>query len=107
MKEKLCFPGGQWEGDSWEVQFNVHMQENEPFELCPHAIRLERIDPRFNVRTSSDGRDLTWKIQWIIPRIAVAYNEGGHCSTGICIDCIADALPKILKIYTPELTSED
>ncbi len=29
---------------------------------------------------------------WTVPLVAVGFNEGGYCSTGICAECVADAV---------------
>ncbi len=101
-ERKSWLPGGLWECDSWHANFNVKLGESDDFDLCPHAIMIGRDDPRFEVSTSHDGRDISWAKQWVIPRAAVQYNEGGHCSTGICIDCILDAERNGLLILPPE-----
>ncbi|GEM_PF-5189668 len=31
----------------------------------------------------------------IVPRVVVAYNEGGYNSVGICADCLLEALQKL------------
>jgi hypothetical protein len=47
---------------------------------CRHAHSPEEVPPKDGW---SSGR--RW---WIIPRVLVAYNEGGYCSTGVCLDCL-------------------
>lgn len=97
-KGKLEFPvGGQWEFVAWEVRFDVKLEEDE-FSLCPHAIPVPRGSPQFDIQVRQDNGvaiDISCETQWVIPRAVIGYNEGGYCSTGICLDCILEAVPKI------------
>lgn len=71
-----------------EVRSNVGNYDVVP---CFHAILITETHPEWseNALTNPD------KTQFLIPRLAVAYNEGGHRSTGICIDCILEAIAKL------------
>ncbi len=62
--------GCVWEGRKWEIHFNVKSWDGET--VCRHAIEGNHI-----------------------PRVVVAYNEGGYCDAGVCLDCILEAAAKL------------
>ncbi len=69
---------GMTKHPGWTIRLNVkgHWTNNK----CKHCVLLEEKD--------EDGDDV-----WMIPRIAVVGNEGGHNSTGLCLDCALDVIP--------------
>lgn len=82
--------GGMWEETWWKVDENVEVGENDStFKPCPHCDGpFTRIDDR------------VWRHKrtyWTCPRVIVAINEGGYNSTGVCLDCVIDAVEEIKK----------
>ena len=92
-KPKIFNIGGMWEEKEWEIHFNVKCPvytDNDLLNGCPHCSEVfsetlpanqyhnERIDRYF-----------------ICPRVVIAVNEGGHNSTGVCLDCILEAAKEI------------
>ena len=88
--------GGVWELPTFEISLDrrtsnrFNEDEHQP---CRHAVDVERF-PERQVRDSIRGHMFTRPAykEWTVPRVLVAYNEGGYCSTGICADCARDAL---------------
>lgn len=77
--------GAMWEGYEWEIRHDCDVSEwnhGDNVKPCPHC------HSRHETVIKGDG------YEWVCPRVAVAYNEGGYASTGICIDCI---LAKVAK----------
>lgn len=78
--------GGVWEGPGIELRHDVEQDDflgiGAP---CPHALNLRQIEVDYG-----EGRIEPRRV-WTVPRVLVAYNEGGHCTTGACLDCAADA----------------
>ncbi len=73
--------GGLWEGP-WELTTNVVV--GSP---CPHC-RPFMSRPGWNYPSGWSWDDA----QFVCPRVVVAYNEGGMCTTGTCLDCILEAV---------------
>jgi len=85
------FPeGGMWEHAQWELWEEVECSASggqHPCRHC-HSERKEgKLLPNGNPASPSD-----WT--WICPRVVVAYNEGGCNTTGVCADCIVEAMDK-------------
>lgn len=82
--EVVVDAGGLWEGSAWTVLFNEevtsHNGSNPP---CKHGHSLTRLDERTE--------------QWICPYAIVAWNEGGHNTTGVCLECVLERGPDIIK----------
>lgn len=76
--------GCMWEGGAWEIRFDELCSEygGKPCRHChsQHTVVHERPD-----RSTYD------EVKWTCPRVVVATNEGGHNSTGVCLDCILEA----------------
>ena len=74
--------GCLWEG-GWDLHANVVVCEKE--QPCPHChSRTEEVEYSYDKKHS-------WiHVCWTCPRVVVAWNEGGCCSTGICYDCILE-----------------
>jgi len=89
MMETLTFAEGEFaEGFDWEIQTNVDVQYAEPCKHC-YNDRMENrttaYDETYSVRTFTG------------PRAVVAYNEGGHNGTMVCLDCILEAAETLGK----------
>lgn len=63
--------GGIWELPQFDIEFDYVSGKWQ--HKCKHA------------RTGAKEGE------HVIPRVVIAWNEGGHCSTGVCLDCILDA----------------
>lgn len=84
--------GVLWERD-YEYRIVKNARLSDSFEqrardaMCPHCHGLEQrvLEPYF------DGEE---RRDWIFycPRIVVARNEGGYNSTGLCLDCLLEAV---------------
>jgi hypothetical protein len=76
--------GGMWECPDWHIELD-HTTSGVEADMCPHCRDL-RNEPF----QRSDGTAVDW---WVFtcPRVVVAFNEGGYCTTGVCLDCILDA----------------
>ncbi len=88
--------GGLWEDDEITIEFDVPVSRLVGGSIyarlgrdfgapCPHAMSVSR-EP-----AKDGGRDCEQE-SWTVPRVVVAHNEAGHASTGVCCDCLADAL---------------
>lgn len=77
--------GCMWDGPEWEIHTNAECS-GDPGDMCRHCLPVQTV-------TNTRGDGSTWLSHiWVCPRVAVAENEGGCNSTGICIDCILEAL---------------
>lgn len=77
--------GSMWEGGGFSIHTDYECSELGGGEMCPHC---HSKTTKTNVRYDKT----TWnEITWICPQVVVAFNEGGHNSTGICLDCIIEA----------------
>ncbi len=82
-REKKKFTEGcMWE-DGWEVWFDQEIRYTEPCKHC-HSDHIK-------TSTRHDGSTYETRV-FICPRVIIAFNEGGHDSTGICLDCILEAV---------------
>ena len=79
--------GGMWEGSRWRMVFNVKCDgdgtRNGP---CRHCHSIREVE-----HTNQYGGKWTER-EWICPRVVEADNEGGCASTGVCADCIHEAV---------------
>jgi hypothetical protein len=78
--------GGMWEFRAWSIELDVEIEDDTL--PCPHC-RQTYEEPRKNWDTAIAPR--LPKHKWVCPRVVVAMNEGGHGSTGVCLDCIVAA----------------
>jgi hypothetical protein len=67
--------GGIWEFSEWEIQLDREL-ESKYYNKCKHCIDIDNNKFR-------------------CPRIVVGTNEAGYNSTGICLDCILEAVKKM------------
>lgn len=82
MAAIIPIPGAQWE-DGACIEFDVELAiwcygDGG----CPHLK-----DRRINRTERADGEFNEYEVA-TIPRAVSIGNEGGHCSTGICVDCL-------------------
>ncbi len=75
--------GGMWDDSEWEIQSNARVAVSGIIP-CPHC---------HTPHQDEHGNNCI-----ICPRVVVAKNEGGHNSTGVCVDCIIEAAPVSLHV---------
>ena len=81
--DKLTFELGEYEeGLAWKIEFNRECSLYDRIKPCKHASEVRR--------------DEKYAIEYVtVPRLIVAYNEGGYLRTMVCLDCILEAAAKI------------
>lgn len=95
-EKKVKIPvGGIWEYKDWYIVFDCPV--NLAYEYPCHHCRK-----KFFVRTYAANGKYYDEEYTICPRVVVAENEGGFNTTGVCLDCILEAVDKL-----EELTQEE
>jgi hypothetical protein len=84
MKISKIELGGVWEYNWWEIYHNYRVTDTYHMKPCKHCFDFATIKCQ-----SFDGTKYEEE-SWVCPRVVVAYNEGGHNTTGVCMDCIAE-----------------
>jgi hypothetical protein len=80
--------GSLWEEGPWELIENYDASEygGPP---CPHCFNIRKVThKRHDGSTYEEGR-------YTCPAVIVLSNECGHNSTGLCLDCLLDAVRSI------------
>jgi hypothetical protein len=80
--------GGLWEQNEIEIQFDVPIEDPDECN-CPH------LEDKFIVRSYMPNGGYYDRVYAICPRVIVATNESGYNSTGVCIDCLLEALKEL------------
>lgn len=81
--------GQMWEAGPWKLATDHECTSYGGGRPCRHSHSIAPAAPR----RRADGRLYNHsETVWIVPRIVIAENEGGHNSTGVCADCIVEAL---------------
>jgi len=83
-KEFPRFACGGWEDGLFEVQDDVEI-DTKYNGVCKHCSPVW-----IKTHECSDGSTYTEEV-CTIPKVVVAYNEGGFSSTGVCLFCILEA----------------
>lgn len=71
--------GGIWQFQNWKVIYDYHLKykaedcDEHDIRSCKHAVKLDKPENTYS-----------------IPFIVVATNEGGYCTTGVCMQCIVE-----------------
>jgi len=73
--------GAMWERGPWEISFNTKCSRLDGGKPCKHCYSTEALCGE--------------REAWICPRVVIGNNEGGLNSTGICLDCILEAVKGI------------
>ena len=70
------------DGTHWEIHHNEEVSPWSNIHPCKHCspVALREINGSYRDRF------------WTVPKMVIAYNEGGYASTGICLDCILEAV---------------
>lgn len=71
------------EGYNWKVVENYIAWISDDEEICEHASKRVVKTKIFN------GKE-HYRVEAVIPKAVVAYNEGGHNGTAVCLDCIKE-----------------
>jgi hypothetical protein len=80
--------GSLWEEEGLDLCLNYllfkdHAPGGTP--PCPHSKYMETF------HFAGGIHDATWaENAYIVPRVIIAYNEGGHATTGVCLDCLSE-----------------
>jgi len=77
--------GGMWEEKEWEIHYGCWIYEGDDYK-CPHCTEREI------VRTNRSDGSFFETVYVKCSRVVVAVNEGGYNSTGVCLDCILEAI---------------
>lgn len=85
MTKREFLEGSMWEGGPWEIEYDHECSKNGGGRPCKHC-HGERI-----VIHERSDKSTYPETLWTCPRVVVAYNEAGHNSTGVCLDCILEA----------------
>jgi hypothetical protein len=76
--------GGMWECPDWHVEID-YRKSGEESDMCPHCRGFHYEDVAWS------GGAAKARGVFTCPRVVVAFNEGGYCTTGVCLDCILEA----------------
>jgi hypothetical protein len=78
--------GGLWESYDFDLQLNRDVNWTHGRPRCRHASGLRPVH-------GYDG-PFSRQVQWVttIPHVVVMWNEGGFATTGVCAECVAEAL---------------
>ncbi len=90
MKNKKFSEGGMWEYAEWEINYDVECSSYGGSEPCRHCGSTYHVDKYRSDRSVYNKNELLW----VCPRVVVASNEGGYNTTGVCLDCILEAVKK-------------
>ncbi|GAG78868.1 unnamed protein product [marine sediment metagenome] len=85
-REDLDFTvGGMWEKSNWEISFDREIWCGSDMVPCKHCgDKKQKENKRY------DGNSYYTTI-FVCPSVVIGINEGGHNSTGICLQCIIEA----------------
>lgn len=78
-ENKLEFYGAIWDNSTWSMYFD---HEFEEIDACKHCTLISKV-----------GKTK----KWVCPRVVVARNQGGYDSTGVCADCVVEAVKSLDK----------
>lgn len=77
--------GVMWEDNPFQVRINDECNENSG-SPCKHCHSHQE-------KTHKNTFGVTYiEKTWICPVVIVVTNEGGYNSTGLCLDCLLDAV---------------
>lgn len=89
--------GGLWEFKDWELVTDYEGSDEE----CPHRAPSSFVSAGFewhDRRVPKDSPELANAKRitplYVWPLVAILANEGGYNSTGLCVLCLLDHLPK-------------
>ncbi len=91
MKEYKFKHGCMWEGGPFFISVESEITDTDGGEMCKHCHSR-----KVTIETTAYGLKYK-KVKWICPRVVIASNEGGHNTTGVCLDCILEAAKTLPK----------
>ena len=95
MTEYVFKDGCMWDGGDWKIVTNYECSKLFGGLPCKHCH-----DERDIQTEDVLGGTFTERV-WICPSVITAENEGGHNSTGVCLQCVLEASRQIdLEILT-------
>ena len=77
---------GLWDYDEVQLKYNY------PICLQYSKIHCSHLGKEYIVKKTNKDGSFNKILYADCPRVIEAYNEGGQCSTGVCLDCILDAI---------------
>ena len=77
--------GCMWDGNPWDIALRVKLKGEDP--KCRHCV-----DTGEETRIRFWDKSTIVEQTWVCPRVVIATNQGGHDTTGVCLDCILDAV---------------
>lgn len=84
--------GSIWEAYASNSSFEIHIERDCNSFLgfpCKHCHSFSAKEPQSN-------DPIGWsRLHWKCPRVVVAFNDGGHATTGVCLDCLLEACKEI------------
>lgn len=91
LPEKITFQCGGWENGEAEIRFNEELDVTGGGSIVQHCKHCTPIvEKEIHM---PDGRE--WVNRYsTCPRVIVAYNEAGCCTTGVCLDCLLETVVK-------------
>ncbi len=78
--------GGVWESPKWLIEFDHEAWKSSGTTPCKHC------GPIYTKEHERHDKTTYTEEYFRVPRVVVAYNEGGNSSTGVCLDCILEAV---------------
>lgn len=89
MEKEIIFKiGGMWEESEWKLLIDYECSSYGGGEPCKHCTILP-----FSPKKRTDGSVYNEEEKnWICPKVIIMKNEGGYNSTGLCADCVLEAL---------------
>lgn len=92
--------GCMWEGGAWEIAVDYECSAYGGGDPCKHCHGEHE---KRHIR-HHDGSHYFERV-WTCPRVVIAWNEGGHNTTGVCLDCILEGAATL--IATPPGVSDE
>jgi len=80
--------GVMWENNPWIITIDT-VCDSFGGKPCRHCHSHKTI-----THTRYDRRTYTTE-EWICPRVITVHNEGGCNSTGLCLDCVLEAVKEL------------
>lgn len=90
--------GAMWETGPWEVAYDVEITKCSDITPCRHCgetYQKEHKRPEWMSEQEATERAVprSWfTTEFRCPRVVIAKNYAGHATTGVCLDCILDAV---------------
>jgi len=79
--------GGMWEGE-WDIIRDVECGGIGWVEPCKHCRDVTRTLVQYPA-----GEEV--EVKWICPTVVEAFCDAGWASTGVCAECIVEAMSKL------------